>query len=128
MAEPPRHYPPDWYPDPQDDTLLRWWDGTQWTVYILPATPAPAPVAEKLGYRASVEPLKRFIDLHPIRALIVLYCVALVLYFCSPILSSITCFVGTAGILVWRESLKKPRVADPEEDRHHPPAAYDNPE
>lgn len=35
--------PPGWYPDHQDRTLMRWWDGVQWTVHTAPATPVPAP-------------------------------------------------------------------------------------
>lgn len=44
---------PGWYPDPEDATSLRWWDGTAWTDHrrsIQPApTPAPLPVAEPTG-------------------------------------------------------------------------------
>jgi Protein of unknown function (DUF2510) len=36
--------PPGWYEDPvQKGTLLRWWDGTQWTVHTAPLVQAPAP-------------------------------------------------------------------------------------
>lgn len=30
--------PPAWHPDPQDPTMLRWWDGTSWTEHRHPAT------------------------------------------------------------------------------------------
>lgn len=34
-------YPADWYPDPAGDpSLLRWWDGNQWTEHTHPAQPA----------------------------------------------------------------------------------------
>ncbi len=34
-------YPADWYPDPAGDpTLLRWWDGNQWTEHTHPAPQA----------------------------------------------------------------------------------------
>jgi uncharacterized protein (AIM24 family) len=41
-------HPADWYPDPAGDpTLLRWWDGNQWTEHTQPVPvqqpPAPAP-------------------------------------------------------------------------------------
>ncbi|HTN99294.1 MAG TPA: DUF2510 domain-containing protein, partial [Microthrixaceae bacterium] len=26
--------PPDWYPDPDDTTRYRWWDGQNWTDYV----------------------------------------------------------------------------------------------
>ena len=36
--------PPGWYEDPvQTGTLLRWWDGTQWTVHTAPLVQAPKP-------------------------------------------------------------------------------------
>ncbi|MGC4174731.1 DUF2510 domain-containing protein [Demequina sp.] len=35
--------PPNWYPDPQSPTHLRYWDGTQWTGHVSPVAPAVAP-------------------------------------------------------------------------------------
>jgi hypothetical protein len=29
-----------WYPDPADATLMRWWDGRQWTANVRPSTGA----------------------------------------------------------------------------------------
>jgi hypothetical protein len=40
--------PPGWYEDPvQTGTLLRWWDGTQWTVHTAPLVQAPNPTREE---------------------------------------------------------------------------------
>ena len=30
---------PSWYPNPQRDGTLRWWDGARWTEYVQPARP-----------------------------------------------------------------------------------------
>ncbi len=35
--------PANWYPDPQDPTLQRYWDGTAWTEHVAPAGGGPAP-------------------------------------------------------------------------------------
>ena len=45
--------PPNWYPDPQDASLVRWWDGQRWTEHVQhagpqsaqPVSPAPLPFA-----------------------------------------------------------------------------------
>ncbi|HEY6531962.1 MAG TPA: AIM24 family protein [Acidimicrobiales bacterium] len=38
--------PADWYPDPSDSSLLRYWDGSAWTEHTAPAPVAqPAPAA-----------------------------------------------------------------------------------
>lgn len=34
----------NWYPDPQRDGMLRWWDGTRWTEHVQPARAAGKPV------------------------------------------------------------------------------------
>jgi uncharacterized protein (AIM24 family) len=40
-------YPADWYPDPAGDaTLVRYWDGANWTEHTQPMNPAPQPVAQ----------------------------------------------------------------------------------
>src|SRR5689334_24589165 len=35
---------PSWYPDPQRDGMLRWWDGTRWTEHVQPGRTAGVPV------------------------------------------------------------------------------------
>ena len=49
--------PPNWYPDPQNASFVRWWDGQRWTEHVQqvvpqlappqsqPASPTPQPVA-----------------------------------------------------------------------------------
>ena len=36
------HTPAGWYPDPRDQRLVRYWDGTRWTAYTQPRVPGPA--------------------------------------------------------------------------------------
>lgn len=39
--------PQGWYPDPQDPTIVRWWDGQQWTSHTHPrAQEQPSPTAQ----------------------------------------------------------------------------------
>ncbi|MBT2266975.1 DUF2510 domain-containing protein [Rhodococcus erythropolis] len=33
----------DWYPDQQNPAWIRWYDGTQWTHHVQPATTPPPP-------------------------------------------------------------------------------------
>ncbi|WP_416383228.1 DUF2510 domain-containing protein [Nocardioides sp. Leaf374] len=34
--------PPGWFPDAQDQSIVRWWDGQQWTGHTQPlVTPPP---------------------------------------------------------------------------------------
>ena len=35
---------PNWYPDPQRDGMLRWWDGTRWTEHVQPGRMVGKPV------------------------------------------------------------------------------------
>jgi hypothetical protein len=38
--------PPGWYPeDPQDPSLLRWWDGEKWTAQTAPAARVKKPIS-----------------------------------------------------------------------------------
>jgi Protein of unknown function (DUF2510) len=50
--------PPSWHPDPEYPTMLRWWDGTQWTNdrRPIPVPPPPGQQAQSpppLGYAVS---------------------------------------------------------------------------
>lgn len=49
--------PAGWYPQPNDPSNVRWWDGTQWTEHTQPIAPvAPAPVRKgnKIAIAAAV--------------------------------------------------------------------------
>lgn len=51
--------PADWYPDPSDPAMLRYWDGTAWTGYTAPAphaAPTPAPTAPAPAAPAPADP------------------------------------------------------------------------
>ncbi len=37
--------PAGWYPDPQDSTTLRWFDGSAWTAHTQPTPSAQPPYA-----------------------------------------------------------------------------------
>ena len=42
---PPTSSPPaGWYPDPAEPSVIRWWDGAQWTHHLQPAPHAADPV------------------------------------------------------------------------------------
>jgi seryl-tRNA synthetase len=47
--------PAGWYPDNQDATLLRWWDGTQWTFHTK-GRPGPPPAVGSPAGGASAAP------------------------------------------------------------------------
>lgn len=47
---------PGWYPDNRDPSLLRWWDGTQWTAHATPAAPL-TPSITPVGSYGSGEPV-----------------------------------------------------------------------
>ena len=50
--------PPGWYEDPvQTGTLLRWWDGTQWTVHTAPLLQAPSPTRHEEQRSQAHEPV-----------------------------------------------------------------------
>jgi hypothetical protein len=50
--------PPGWYEDPvQTGTLLRWWDGTQWTVHTAPLVQAPSPARPQEQRSQAHEPV-----------------------------------------------------------------------
>jgi hypothetical protein len=44
--------PPSWHPDPHDPTMLRWWDGNQWTDHRCPPPVMPPP-----GLQAQTAPI-----------------------------------------------------------------------
>src|SRR4051794_2337480 len=37
---------PGWYPDPQTEGQIRYWDGNAWTEHVQPASQAGEPVAQ----------------------------------------------------------------------------------
>lgn len=47
---------PGWYPDNRDPSLLRWWDGTQWTAHATPAVPLTQSIPS-VGSYGSGEPV-----------------------------------------------------------------------
>jgi hypothetical protein len=50
--------PPGWYEDPvQTGTLLRWWDGTQWTVHTAPLVQASSPARHEEQRSQAYEPV-----------------------------------------------------------------------
>lgn len=44
---------PDWYPDPENSGLLRWWDGSGWTQQTRPAAPRDAGPVSAFGPSAA---------------------------------------------------------------------------
>ena len=52
--------PPNWYPDPHNDAVVRWWDGQRWTEHVQPAAapaapPTPAQSQAQAGVPVPVE-------------------------------------------------------------------------
>ena len=47
--------PPNWYPDPQNASFVRWWDGQRWTEHVQPVaperiqSPTPQPSTSPVG-------------------------------------------------------------------------------
>src|ERR1700733_8015356 len=41
--------PASWHSDPEDPTMLRWWDGAQWTNHRCPVPVAPQPGQQAQG-------------------------------------------------------------------------------
>ncbi|MBF6331778.1 TerD family protein [Nocardia transvalensis] len=50
-ALPPDPQVPDWHPDPADDTVLRWWDGSDWTEARTPRLPEDSRICIRCGRR-----------------------------------------------------------------------------
>lgn len=50
--------PADWYTDPADATLQRWWDGRDWTDRLRPAVP----LTRARGRRAPLSPVEAPVD------------------------------------------------------------------
>src|SRR5690606_39688034 len=51
--------PPNWYPDPQNPALVRWWDGQRWTEHVQErdaAAPPPSPARAQVPAPAPAAP------------------------------------------------------------------------
>lgn len=51
--------PPNWYPDPQNPALVRWWDGQRWTEHVQErdaAAPPPSPAQAQVPAPAPAAP------------------------------------------------------------------------
>ena len=47
MTQQPQQVPAGWYPDTQNPSLMRWWDGTQWTAQTQSAQQQPDQTGKK---------------------------------------------------------------------------------
>ncbi len=63
--------PPNWYPDARDPSLLRWWDGQQWTQHVQPAQQPSRPSADRAS--AQLQHQERIDALEPTRRKIGLF-------------------------------------------------------
>lgn len=50
----PSNIPAGWYPDPQNGSMMRYWDGSNWTANTQPAA-APAPQAPQSPYGSQAQ-------------------------------------------------------------------------
>lgn len=113
MTQPPQPLSANWYSDPENPALLRWWDGTQWTERTQPRqlvqVPGPMPPVAGVGaaWRAAIE---RFVVKHPVWTVVGLLLVCIILTIPASALSedvgtsigSALWVISSIAVMVWR--------------------------
>ncbi len=60
--DPKRQVPPGWYPDQIDPSILRWWDGINWTPSTTPIGSPPSSGPPNTDYKINNEPQQHLSD------------------------------------------------------------------